>query len=94
MMNERVAQMLVTDIMKSYWGSREIEKVDSYVTTEKFVTSLDDFELQLEFALYFLCGYEKKAISKFLHRNRAKVEKEISRMQEMYLLLVLPKGNA
>jgi hypothetical protein len=94
MLNETAAQLLVTDIMKSYWDSREIEKVDSFITTERFVRNLEDFQLQLEFALYFLCGYEKKAIAKFLHRNRVRVEKEISRMQEMYLLLVQPRGNA
>ncbi|MGB7624105.1 MAG: hypothetical protein WBN92_17295 [Terriglobia bacterium] len=94
MLNERVAQLLVTDIMKSYWDSREIDKVDTFLTTEKFVHNLDNFQLQLEFALYFLCGYEKKAISKFLRRNKVRVENEISRMQEMYLLLVRPRGNA
>ncbi|MBZ5554471.1 MAG: hypothetical protein LAO21_17270 [Acidobacteriia bacterium] len=94
MMNERVAQLLVNDIMKSYWDSRDIHKSDDFVTTEKFVKNLSDLQLQLEFALYFLCGYEKKDISKFLRRNKTRVEREISRMQEMYLLLVRPRGNA
>jgi hypothetical protein len=94
MLNERVAQLLVNDMMKSYWDSHDVHKSDDFVTTEKFVKNLGDLQLQLEFALYFLCGFEKKAISKFIRRNKTRVDREISRMQEMYLLLVQPRGNA